>query len=144
MGEVTLVERLKNTLSNYTSSNSETKKIEDLLDLTVEESKTLPGGINYNQILLDTALNFSSEFTKADADDFQIIYQYLQDNNEEDIEPLVFKNTLAHRSDISKLADTLLEKLAENFEIRCGFNDDDQSTIEISVFKQISQMYRKV
>jgi hypothetical protein len=94
MAEVTLVERLKNALSNYNSSNSETKNIEDLLDLTAEESKTVPGGINCNQILLETALNFSSEFTKADADDFQNIYQYLKDNHEEEIEPLVFKNTL--------------------------------------------------
>ena len=138
MAEVTLVERLKNALSNYTSSNSETKNIEDLLDLTAEESKTVPGGINCNQILFDTALNFSSEFTKADADDFRIIYQYLQDNHEDEIEPLVFKNTLTHRSDISKLADTLHEKLAENFEFRCGFNDYEQSMIEISVFKQIT------
>ena len=103
MAEVTLVERLKNALSNYTSSNSETKNIEDLLDLTAEESKTVPGGINCNQILLDTALNFSSEYTKADADDFRIVYQYLEDNYQEKIGPFVFKNTLTSKTDKSNL-----------------------------------------
>mgnify|MGYP001414845566 CR=1 FL=1 len=68
-----------NALSNYTYF--ENLDMKSILDLTAERSKNVPGGINCNQILLDTALNSSKEFTKADADDFQTIYQYLQDNN---------------------------------------------------------------
>ena len=102
-------------------------------------SKILQGKINLVPAILNYALNFSRTDTEVDFEEFQIIYEYLLHNNhEEKIEPFVFKNTLTHRSDISKLADALHKQLAENFEIRCGLNDADQPTIEISVSKRIT------
>jgi hypothetical protein len=123
-----------NALSNYTYIDNLDKK--NVLDLIAEKSKNVPGGINCNQILLDTALNFSAEFTKADADDFHIIYQYLQDNHEEQLGPFVFKNTLTPKSGISKLADILHEKLADNYHLVYRFSNSDQFSTEISVYKE--------
>ena len=87
----------------------------------------LLGKIDLAPAILNYALNFSSNITKVDQKDFQIIYQYLRDNVEEQLGPFVFKNTLMPNSDISKLAHTLHEQLADNFEIRCGFSDVEQS-----------------
>jgi hypothetical protein len=100
-------------------------------------SKILQGEINLVPAILNYALNFSIADKEVDAKDFQIIYQYLQHNHEEQLEPFVFKHTITPISDISKLADSLHEQYwADNFEIRCGFSDDDQPIIEISVYKK--------
>ena len=106
-------------------------------------SKILQGQINLVPAILNYALNFSIADKEVDAKDFQIIYQYLQDNHEEQLEPFVFKHTLTPISYISKLADSLHEQYwADNFEIRCGFSDDDQPIIEISVYKKMPLVER--
>ena len=135
------VERLKNALSNYTClPGYEIKNISDLLNLISEETKIVPGGINCIQILLDNALNFSSKWTKADANDFQIIYQYLQDNHEEKLGPFVFKHLLTPTSRISKLAKNLDEQLDGNYHLVYGFSEDDPFSTEISVYKEVSSL----
>ena len=131
-----LLERLKNALSKCICLHGiEIKTILDLLNLITEESKIVPGEINCIQIMLDNALNFSSEFTKANANDFQIIYKYLQD--ELKLGHFVFTNSLTPKSKISKLVDTLHEKLAMNYYLVYKFSDGVPFSTEISVYKEV-------
>ena len=123
-----------NALSNYTYI--ENLNMKNILDLIAEKSENDPEGFNCNQILLDNALNFSSGFTKSDADDFQTIYQYLQDNHREHLGPFVFKNTETPKTRILKFLNALQKQLADNFEIRCDFSDVDEM-IEINVYKKM-------
>jgi hypothetical protein len=143
--QITLVEGLKNALSNYTRSMLETRNVADLLDLIAEESKTVPGGINCRQILLETALNFYSKYSnysKADANDFHTVYQYLQDNNEEQLGPYVFKNTLTPKINLSKLVKNLDKQLAGNYHLVYDFSDGYQFLTEIRVYNEDSLFER--
>ena len=138
-----LVERLKQALSKYTSLQVlEIKNISEMLDLITKESNIVPGEIDCNQIMLHKALNFSSKFTKLDANDFQIIFQHLKDNLEEQLGPFVFKNTLTPKSYIPKLVDTLNDNLAKNYHLVYGFSDGDPFSTEISVCKDDSLLER--
>ena len=141
--KIPLVEKLKIVFSNYIDLKGlEIKNVANLLNLITEESKDVPRGIHCNQILLETTLNFFSIFTQADANDFHIIYQHLQDNHEEKTGPFVFKNTLVLKSDISKLTYTLHDRLANNYHLVYRFSDGDSFSTEISVYKEDSLLER--
>ena len=66
-------------------------------------SKILQGKINLVPAILNYALNFSPTGTEVDSKEFQLIYEYLQNNHEEKVEPFVFKNTLKTKSNILKV-----------------------------------------
>ena len=77
-----------------------------------------------------------------DRKEFQIIYQYLQNNHEEKFGPFIFKNSIALKSNISKLAVTLHIRLADNYHIVYGFSDGIPFSTEISVYKKHSVLER--
>ena len=99
-------------------------------------STVLHERVNLVPLILKYALNFSSTNNEATAEDFQIIYQYLQDYHEEKIGPYVFKNTLTPKINISKLVKNLDKQLAGNYHLVYDFSDGDQFSTEISVYKE--------
>ena len=101
-------------------------------------SKILQGKINMVPAILNYALNFSPIDSKVDSKEFQIIFEYLQNNQGEHLEPLVFQNTLTSKSNISKLVNTLHVKLTDNYHLAYEFSNGDPFSTEIIVYKEDS------
>ena len=105
-------------------------------------SKILQGKINMVPAILNYALNFSPIDSKVDSKEFQIIFEYLQNNQGEHLGPFVFQNTLTSKSNISKLVNTLHVKLTDNYHLAYEFSNGDPFSTEISVYKEDSLFER--
>ena len=105
-------------------------------------SKILRSKINLVSAILNYALNFSPIDAEVDSKEFQTIFEYLQNNQEEQFGPFVFQNTLTTKSNISRLAENLHEQLADNYHLVYEFKDGDPFSTAISVYKEDSILER--